>query len=158
MSRDLRSPVFSSAGKPAVLEVSDLFGPLRVGVETQGNWQTVPFIDYAKVREMVSLEQVLSLIQYRFLVKTKWRSYGQCPLKCSTGSRRGSFYLAKNLWFCHACKRGGNQLDLYAAYTQQELYYATVQLCNRLGIIPPLGTGPERLTERDLREYRRREK
>ena len=90
-----------------------------------------PYIDFGKIREQISLEEVLRLIGYTFLVKTKWRCYGRCPLHCCAASRAASFYLPKNLWFCHRCKQGGNQLDLYLRVRNMNEYDAVLDLLRR---------------------------
>lgn len=115
----------------------------------------MPFLDYGKVREQISLEQVLTLIGYTLLVKTKWRSYGRCPLHCCVASRAASFYLSKNLWYCHRCKRGGNQLDLYVIKSGMDVFPAALDLCNRMRVKPPTCEKLPPLTEKGITEYRK---
>jgi DNA primase len=100
-------------------------------------------IDYAAVRQRIAVPRVLDLIEYRPTVirGDQWR--GPCPIAehASTRDRDRCFSvnLSRNVFRCFRCGRSGNQLDLWAAITQQPLYPATVDLCQRLGVeIPPL--------------------
>lgn len=103
----------------------------------------MPAIDYARVREQVSLRQVLNLIHYQAHRWFAGRCYGPCPMACSTYPRCCSFEFSRNLWMCHRCKRGGNQLDLYAHWSDMGLFVATRHLCDHLGIeLPWLAPNP----------------
>jgi len=50
----------------------------------------------------------------------------------SPHGRSFSANLRKNMFRCFTCHAQGNQLDLWAAATQQELYDAAVDLCDQL--------------------------
>ena len=102
---------------------------------------TMPCLDYGRIREAISLQRVLELIGYRWLRKNGTQHCGRCPLQCGVRPRACSFYLKRNLWYCHKCSRGGNQLDLFAAVYRLSLYPAAVKLCAMAGIDPPLKTG-----------------
>ena len=94
-------------------------------------------ISYAEVRQRVSLRDVLGLIRYRWLRSFGKKSYGLCPLGCSSSPRCCSFDLEWNLWFCHKCHRGGNQLDLYAKARSLSIYPAAFELCKEMGVEVP---------------------
>jgi DNA primase len=49
-----------------------------------------------------------------------------------------SVHVAKNAYQCFRCKARGNQLDLWAAFSHLPLKPATLDLCHRLGLDPPL--------------------
>jgi len=94
-------------------------------------------IDYRRVREAVSLADVLQTIDY---MATRWtgeRGYGDCPLGCGGGTRCCSFDLGKNLWFCHHCMEGGNPLDLFQKKYCYSLFQAAMHLCGMKGIEIP---------------------
>ncbi len=45
-------------------------------------------------------------------------------------------HLQRHLYYCFLCRRGGNQLDLWAAAKNLPLHAATLDLCQHLGIQP----------------------
>jgi hypothetical protein len=111
---------------------------------------SMPFIDYAEVRRRVTMVQVLDLLHYTLRECNGERGRGRCPLSCiqSAAARRpdrcASFDLAKNHWRCHACTRGGNHLDLYAALVGESLYCATLRLCGEVGMSLPILPNPRK--------------
>src|SRR6185369_2653095 len=96
-------------------------------------------IDYAAVKDRITIRDVLNLIRYRCLRISGNNAYGPCPLACSTNRRACHIELQLNLWHCFACRRGGNQLDLYRDWSGLELFHATVHLCEFLGVEVPRG-------------------
>jgi transposase len=90
-------------------------------------------IDYAFLREQISLEQVLSHLGYleRFSGRTAQR-YGPCPFHVSkhAHSRSFSVNLKKHVFrCCHpTCHVQGNALDLWALAHQLPLYEASLDL------------------------------
>ncbi len=97
----------------------------------------MPLINYAEVRQRISLERVLFLLGYNSLRKQGGHHYGRCPLGCSSDRRVCSFDLERGLWRCHKCQEGGNQLDLYAHRKSAYLYSAALLLCEAAGIPVP---------------------
>ena len=99
----------------------------------------MPGIDYRQARAQLSLPAVLELLGWQPCWRRgpQWR--GPCPLHGSHSARSRSFavHVGKNVYHCFRCGAGGNALDLYAALTHQELFAATVELCNRLGQVVP---------------------
>jgi DNA primase len=95
----------------------------------------VPGIDFRLARQGVRITEVLELIGL-----APWRVLGEqargpCPLHGSRGARSRVFavHLGKQVYHCFACGAGGNALDLWAAWTRQDLHAATVDLYQRLG-------------------------
>jgi DNA primase len=64
---------------------------------------------------------------------------GGCPIHGSSSpeSRSFSAHLKANTFRCFKCNSQGNQLDLWAAATNQRLYKAAIELCQRLAIDIP---------------------
>jgi transposase len=91
-------------------------------------------IDYRQLRSLVSIREVLDLLGFRSTTATADQVRGPCPLHRSTSpkSRVFSVHLSKNVFRCFKCQAAGNHLDLWAAATQQPLYEAAFDLCNRL--------------------------
>jgi DNA primase len=98
-------------------------------------------IDYAKLRELVTIERVLHLLDWHPITQLGPQLRGPCPIHRSENSQSRSFsaHTGKNAYQCFAscCGSKGNQLDLYAAVTKQRLYEAALDLCQRLSIQPP---------------------
>jgi hypothetical protein len=95
-----------------------------------------PSIDFAAVRALVTLAEVLALIRY---VPSRTRGTyqrGRCPVHGSANPARSQCFsanVADNLCHCFKCGFGGNALDLWAAVTGQNIYDAALDLCQRLG-------------------------
>jgi DNA primase len=95
----------------------------------------MPGIDYRQARSQIRLAEVLVLMGYRprRTVGPQWR--GPCPLHGSRSPTSRSFaaHLDKNVYHCFRCRSAGNTLDLWAAWTGQNLHAAVLDLCQRLG-------------------------
>jgi DNA primase len=96
----------------------------------------MPGVDFARIRAVVTMEQVLNLLGFEPLSRSGSQWYGSCPLDgCGAGRRRRSFSVnvASARYYCHRCQSHGNPLELWAAATQQSAYQAAIDLCRRLG-------------------------
>ena len=100
----------------------------------------MPRLDYRALRALIPIRAVLEELHYAPLVirGDQWR--GLCPLHGSQDSSDPCFsvHVRKHVFFCHRCHRGGNQLDLWAAAIHLPLYSASLNLCQRLHLTPPL--------------------
>jgi len=102
----------------------------------------MPNLDYRALRAQLPIQAVLELLNYvpQQIRGDQWR--GPCPLHGERAQNRSESCFAvnvrKQVFFCHRCRRGGNQLDLWAAATQLPLYQAALGLCQRLRLAPPL--------------------
>jgi hypothetical protein len=84
----------------------------------------------------VSITEVLDMIGFEPRRVLGGQARGPCPLMHgSRGARSRVFavHLSKQVYYCFACGAGGNVLDLWAAWTKQDLHAATVDLYQRLG-------------------------
>jgi DNA primase len=79
--------------------------------------------------------EVLDLMGYQPRRIVGGQARGPCPLHRSRSatSRVFAVHLHKNLYHCFACGAGGNALDLWAAWTRQQVYAAVVDLFQHLG-------------------------
>jgi DNA primase len=95
----------------------------------------VPALDFRVVREMVSMAEVLRLLDYPLPLAAVVRMRGPCPVHRSSSSKSRTFsvHLKRNVFHCFRCGAAGNHLDLFAAVTGQRLYQAAILLCERLG-------------------------
>jgi DNA primase len=96
----------------------------------------VPGVAFDRVRALVTMEQVLSLLGFQPTTRSGSQWYGRCPLHDSgPGCRRRSFSVnvAIGRYCCHRCGSRGNQLELWAAATKLPLHQAAIDLCRRLG-------------------------
>ena len=95
-----------------------------------------PTIDFAAVRALISLAEVLALLRYQPTRSRGSQQRGPCPVHGSHNPARSQCFsanLADNLCHCFKCGFGGNALDLWVAVTGQNIYDAAVDLCQRLG-------------------------
>jgi putative transposase len=107
---------------------------------------TRPSIDFAAVRALISLAEVLALLRYVPTRTHGTHQRGPCPVHGSrhpTRSQCFSANIAENICHCFKCGFGGNALDLWVAVTGQNIYDAAVDLCQRLSRPVPL-KGAER--------------
>jgi CHC2 zinc finger len=91
-------------------------------------------IDYQALRAQVNLAEVLEMLGFVASEISGEQVRGAYPL-CGSPSNEGRSFsanLGKNLYRCFHCESAGNQLDLWVAATQQPLYQAATDLCQRL--------------------------
>jgi DNA primase len=95
----------------------------------------MPGLDYREIRSLLSMSQVLDLLDFAAQKRSGHELRGPCPDHGSDSplSRSFSANLSKNVYRCFRCGSAGNHLDLYAAATRQALFAAAIDLCNRLG-------------------------
>ena len=99
-----------------------------------------PSIDFAAVRALITLAEVLALLQYVPKRTCGRQQRGPCPVHGSDNPSRSQCFSAnldENLCHCFKCGFGGNALDLWVAVTGQNIYDAAVDLCQRLGRTVP---------------------
>jgi DNA primase len=99
----------------------------------------MPGIDFALLRQQISLTQVLDLIGFTPTTRCGTQLRGPCPVHKSASPRSRSFaaHVAKNCWHCFRCGAGGNALDLYVAVTKLPIYESALELCARLRVPVP---------------------
>jgi len=99
----------------------------------------MPGIDFRALRSMVSISQILDLVNFVPCKTSRGQMRGPCPIHRSANPTSSSFSvsLAKNTFPCFSCHRAGNQLDLWAAVLEKPLFEAAVELCQRLQIETP---------------------
>ena len=100
----------------------------------------VPGVDFHAVRSQVSILQVLELLGFAPASTSGSQVRGACPIHGSTSPQSRSFSanLGKNTYRCFKCGSEGNQLDLWAAATNQSLYDGAIDLCEKLHVEIPL--------------------
>jgi transposase InsO family protein len=95
-----------------------------------------PSIDFAAVRALITLAEVLALLHFVPNSTRGTQQRGACPVHGSHNAARSRCFsanLTDNIWHCFKCGTGGNGLDLWVAATGQNIYDAAVDLCQRLG-------------------------
>jgi DNA primase len=99
----------------------------------------MPGIDFHKLRREITMEQVLDLLGFQCIRRRGDQWYGYCPLHESETKHRPAFSVnvARNCYYCHKCRRGGDQFKLWAEATKLPLYPATIDLCHQLGLEVP---------------------
>ena len=96
----------------------------------------MPGVDFGRVRALVTMEQVLSLLGFEASSRSGSQWYGRCPLhESGLGRRHRSFSVnvALGCSYRHGCRSQGNQPEPWAAATKLPLLQAAVDLCRRLG-------------------------
>ena len=104
----------------------------------------MPGIDYPRLRQQLSLTQVLDLLGFTATTRRGPQVRGPCPVHGSKTRHSRSFaaHLEKQCWHCFGCGAGGNALDLYTAATRLPLYEAALELCARLHLPVPWRSTP----------------
>jgi DNA primase len=96
-------------------------------------------LDYRMLRSLIPASRILDLIRWTPLQERGPQLRGACPLHESKSSRPRSFSvnIEKGTFQCFGCGKKGNHLDLYREVTGLDIYEASMQLCQALGIDPP---------------------
>lgn len=102
----------------------------------------MPRIDYRLLREQVAIEAVLALVDYVPVRQIGDNIRGPCPIHGSKSKRSKIFSACtqRNIFQCFKCEAKGNQLDLWMAVSGLPIYESALELCDKLGIEPPLLT------------------
>ena len=95
----------------------------------------MPGIDFRRARSEMRLAEVLERIGFTPRGCRGQQLRGPCPVHRSRMPRSRSFaaHLGKGVWHCFRCGAGGNGLDLWAAFTGQQVYAAVIDWYTRLG-------------------------
>jgi hypothetical protein len=98
----------------------------------------LPPLDFAKLRQQVSILQVLEQISWHPVAMrgAQWR--GTCPVHEKPGTKSRSFavHTEKNAYCCYRCGTRGNALDLWTALQQKPLLEAAWDLVETWGLEP----------------------
>jgi DNA primase len=99
----------------------------------------VAAVDFQAVRSHSSIAQVLELLGFIACGGQRDQVRGACPIHGSLSPQRRSFSanLRKNTYRCFKCGSADNQIDLWAAATNQPLYAAAIDLCKKLAMPVP---------------------
>lgn len=98
----------------------------------------MPGIDFAYVRKHISILDVLALLEFRPVRCVGGRLRGSCPFACGHSGSDFVAYLDSNRYHCFRCRRSGNAIELWADIRRLTFYKAAEDICQRLGIQPPL--------------------
>ena len=98
----------------------------------------MPGIDYAALRDRITMEEVLELVGFHPVRRVGNRVRGRCPFGCGDSPRDFVANLDVRRYRCFGCGRRGNQLELWATIQGQSFHPAALHLCQRLNIAPPL--------------------
>ncbi len=93
----------------------------------------MPAVDFPAVKRLVSLSDVLRLLGWKPSEERGYARRGPCPIHGSEGERSRTFAVDIWGWYCHKCKRGGDQIGLYAAVKGLRQPEAAERLCLALG-------------------------
>jgi transposase len=107
--------------------------PASVSVKQAAGTATAGPVDFAYLREQITIEQVLSHLGYLNRLRGSGEERrGPCPLHDSTGKGKRDFSvnLRKNVFHCvySECGRGGNALDFWAAVHDLPLHEAALHM------------------------------
>jgi hypothetical protein len=112
-------------------------------------------VDFPEVKRLVGMEMVLELIGWEPRRIKGEVQRGPCPVHGSRNPGSRIFVVGLDVWYCHYCKRGGSQLDLYALVHGLPLLEAAVRLCQQAGVdVPYLPRRPRRPRTRPPQQRR----
>lgn len=99
----------------------------------------MPSVDFARVKELISLEEYLSVLGWKACRNEPTACRGPCVVHGSTNpkSRCLAVNFSRRCWFCQKCKIGGDVIDLYAAINNVEVHQAAIQLCQLFRVAVP---------------------
>jgi putative transposase len=132
-----RGPQILAARDRKLAEARERRKILRLAAHQDGSAaRPRPSIDFAAVRALITLAEVLALLRYVPTRRRGAQQRGPCPVHGSTAPTRSQCFSANldhNICHCFKCSFGGNALDLWVAVTGQNIYDAAVDLCQKLG-------------------------
>jgi len=101
--------------------------------------RVMPSIDYRRLRDVVGMAEVLSLVGFVPRSQRGGQLRGICPCHDSQSDRSPTFSVnvEKGTFRCFKCNAEGNQLDLWARVSKQPLHQAALDLCDRLHVEVP---------------------
>ena len=144
-----RAPEIHAARDSKLAEARERRKLLRQSPQEGAAASSRPSIDFAAVRALVPLADVLALLQFTPNRTRGTEQRGPCPVHGSSAPGRSQCFSANlhdNICRCFKCGFGGNALDLWAKATGLSIYDAALDLCQRLGRPVPTRTGPRRTT------------
>ena len=99
----------------------------------------MPGIDFAVLRQRVSLADVLGRLGFQPTSVCGPQLRGPCPVHRSQrpGSRSFAVHLERGCYRCFRCGSQGNALDLWAAVHGLSLHAAAENLCETMGLEIP---------------------
>jgi DNA primase len=97
----------------------------------------MPWIDYREVRRRIPMSRVLELLNWEPDNCRGDQLRGPCPIHGGDGRSLLAVHLGKQVYFCHKCRSGGDQLKLWQMIDEGSLYPATLALCRAAGIEVP---------------------
>jgi DNA primase len=94
----------------------------------------MPLIDLRRAKRELTLGAVLQLLGWHPSEQTAQQARGPCPIHGSRSARSRSFsaHLGRGVWQCFVCGAKGNALELWMKKSEQQLYPAVLDLCQRL--------------------------
>ena len=90
------------------------------------------FIDFAEIKQQVSIEQVASWLELTF-EDTGKQLRGCCPIHKGSDKRDFVITPTKGLFYCFKCQEGGDQIKLYALLKGCDQKSAANEIARRLG-------------------------
>ena len=100
----------------------------------------LPPLNFGKLRELVSITQILEHLQWhrQSTRGDQWR--GACPLHGEADAKSRDFAVEtkQGLYCCHRCGSQGNVLDLWIAFQGKPILAASWDMVETFGLQPPL--------------------
>ena len=94
----------------------------------------MPGIDFHRLRQEITIEQVLDQLGFQPCSRSRYQLRGPCPVHRSTSPRSRTFSanVVSSRYYCHKCHSKGNALELWAAVHRLPIYDAAIDLCQAL--------------------------
>lgn len=120
---------------PAVAKITS---PSKITRETVGD--KLPPLDFARLRQMVTITQVLEHLDWqpRNRKGDQWR--GPCLFHegADPQGRDLAIDTHKSLYHCHKCHKEGNVIDFWVTWSGKEILPAAWDMVRTFGLEPPL--------------------
>lgn len=116
-------------------------------IPAQGKW-----IDYAAVKQAVSMEAILRHYQVPGLRRQHGQLQGRCPIHRGQSDDSFRASLSKSAFQCFACLAQGNVMDFVAAMEKCSLHEAAIKLQQWFGgviSVSSVATGKELVREKE---------
>jgi len=96
-------------------------------------------LDFRAIKARVTMEDVLTLIGWKPLKKTRDQWRGPCPF-CSDKPRSDVFSvnLVKKCFQCFRCRRAGNHIELFRDVEREDSIYTAARMLAEVLMIDPI--------------------
>jgi len=97
----------------------------------------MPAINFFALKQLLPMSKALEALNWRPVSDYGGELRGPCPVHGSRNHRSRSLAISGDKWYCHSCKRYGDQFDLVAQSRHVTVFQAALALAVAHGVKIP---------------------